>query len=48
MKIHDWSFYKWLRRLEEKGAFKEKKITGEGIQIFTLKNPVAELCIGIS
>lgn len=34
----------WKRKV----LLKKKKITGEGIQIFTLKNPVAELCIDIS
>lgn len=36
--ISDWE--DWRRR-------RRKKILGERIKIFTLKNPEAELCIGI-
>lgn len=48
MKTHYYNFICDFRDWKRKALLKGKKISGEGIQTSTLKNPKAELCIGIS
>lgn len=47
IKIHYYNFISDFGDWNRKALFKKKK-SGEGIQTSTLKNPEAELCIGIS
>lgn len=48
MKTHYYNFISDFGDWKTKVLLKKKKKPGEGIQTTALKNPEAELCIGIS